>query len=79
MNKLCVLVMAAGKGTRMKSATPKVLQPVLDRPIIDYVTRNVISAGINQEDLAILVGSGGEEVESHITENFPHAKIIWQH
>ena len=79
MNKLCVLVMAAGKGTRMKSATPKVLQPVLDRPIIDYVIRNVLSAGINQEDLAVLVGSGGEEVESHITENFPHAKIIWQH
>ena len=79
MSKLCVLVMAAGKGTRMKSATPKVLQPVLDRPIIDYVILSALSAGITQEDLAVLVGSGGELVESHITEKFPNVKIIWQH
>ena len=79
MKNLCVLVMAAGKGTRMKSATPKVLQPVLDRPIIDYVMGNAISAGINQEDLAVLVGSGGEEVEAHIKEKFPNVKILWQH
>ena len=79
MKNLCVLVMAAGKGTRMKSATPKVLQPVLDRPIIDYVISNALSAGIAQEDLAILVGSGGEQVESHLTKNFPNVKIIWQH
>ena len=79
MNNLCVLIMAAGKGTRMKSALPKVLQPVLDRPIIDYVIRNVLSAGISQEDLAVLVGSGGEIVESHIKEFFPNVKILWQH
>ena len=79
MNNLCVLVMAAGKGTRMKSALPKVLQPVLDRPIIDYVIRNALSAGISQEDLAVLVGSGGEVVESHIKEIFPNVKILWQH
>lgn len=78
MDNLCVLIMAAGKGTRMKSALPKVLQPVLDRPIIDYVIRNVLSAGISQEDLAVLVGSGGELVESHVKESFPDVKILWQ-
>ena len=33
------LVLAAGKGTRMKSALPKVLLPVLDQPILYYVLR----------------------------------------
>ena len=79
MDNLCVLIMAAGKGTRMKSAIPKVLQPVLDSPIIDYVIRNVQSAGVSPENMAVLVGSGGEEVESYITKNFPDVKILWQH
>ena len=42
--------MAAGKGTRMKSAAPKVLQPILDRPIIDYVISSALKAGISPED-----------------------------
>ena len=79
MNTLCVLIMAAGKGTRMKSAVPKVLQPVLDSPIIDYVIRNVQSAGVPPENIAVLAGSGGEKVEAHVTDNFPHVKILWQH
>ncbi len=79
MNNLCVLVMAAGKGTRMKSDVPKVLQTVLDRPMIDYVIRNVQSAGIEAQNMAVLVGSGGEQVEAHITKSFPGVKVLWQH
>lgn len=71
--------MAAGKGTRMKSATPKVLQNILDRPIIDYVLGCVFSAGVSPEDVAVLVGSGGELVEKHLRENFPEElNILWQ-
>ena len=36
-NNLMAIVLAAGKGTRMKSEQPKVLFPVLERPMIDYV------------------------------------------
>ncbi|MBQ6773540.1 MAG: bifunctional UDP-N-acetylglucosamine diphosphorylase/glucosamine-1-phosphate N-acetyltransferase GlmU [Synergistaceae bacterium] len=71
--------MAAGKGTRMKSATPKVLQPVLDRPIIDYVIKNILSVGISPENIGVLVGSGGEQVASHVNKAFPGVKILWQH
>ena len=77
--KLCVLVMAAGKGTRMRSAVPKVLQPVLDSPIIDYVIHTVKAAGVSPENTAVLVGSGGEEVEAHVKKNFPSVNILWQH
>lgn len=79
MASLCVLIMAAGKGTRMRSAVPKVLHQVLDCPMIDYVISNVQSAGINSKDIAVLAGSGGEQVESYITKRFPNVKILWQH
>ena len=36
-NKTGVLILAAGKGTRMHSVQPKVLQKVLDEPILSYV------------------------------------------
>ena len=79
MNNLCVLIMAAGKGTRMKSAAPKVLQPILDRPIIDYVISNALKAGVAPENIGVLVGSGGEQVENHISQTFPAVNILWQH
>ena len=79
MNSLCVLIMAAGKGTRMKSAAPKVLQPILDRPIIDYVISNALKAGVAPENIGVLVGAGGELVEAHITQNFPAVNVLWQH
>lgn len=78
MDNLCVLVMAAGKGTRMKSAYPKVLQPILDRPIIDYVISNALKAGVSPENIGVLVGSGGELVESHISQKFPKVNVLWQ-
>ena len=74
-----VLIMAAGKGTRMRSATPKVLQPILDRPIIDYVINNALTTGISPENICVLIGSGGELVESHLQKTFPSVKILWQH
>ena len=79
MNSLCVLIMAAGKGTRMRSATPKVLQPILDKPIVDYVISNALSAEIPQENICVLVGSGGKAVEEHLQKTFPLVKILWQH
>ena len=80
MSNLCVLVMAAGKGTRMRSATPKVLQPILDHPIIDYVLQSVFDSGIKPENVGVLVGSGGEIVEQHLRKNFPNElNILWQH
>ena len=80
MNDFSVLIMAAGKGTRMRSATPKVLQPILDRPIIDYVLKNVFEVGISPKNTAVLIGSGGELVEEHLRNNFPkELNILWQH
>ncbi|MDX1962606.1 MAG: NTP transferase domain-containing protein [Pirellulales bacterium] len=45
---LIAVVLAAGKGTRMKSDLPKVLVPVLGRPMIEYVLDTLRRAGVAQ-------------------------------
>lgn len=56
------IVMAAGKGTRMKSDLPKVLVPVCGRPMIDYVLDALERAGI--ERTLIVVGYRADDVRA---------------
>ena len=42
-NNLEILILAAGKGTRMNSDTPKVLQPLLGIPMIEHVVAKSLS------------------------------------
>lgn len=74
--RFCVLVLAAGKGTRMHSKTPKVLQQILEEPILGYTLRSAAEAGF--ADTAVVVGFGGEDVEAWLGTEFPDVKIIWQ-
>ncbi|MGD9546925.1 MAG: NTP transferase domain-containing protein [Candidatus Krumholzibacteriia bacterium] len=46
MSKIEAVVLAAGKGTRMKSDLPKVLHPLAGRPLLDHVLDTVEAAGI---------------------------------
>src|SRR6059058_2352743 len=45
---LAAVVMAAGLGTRMKSATPKHLHPLLGRRLVDWVVRAAQDAGVER-------------------------------
>ncbi|WP_457636767.1 bifunctional UDP-N-acetylglucosamine diphosphorylase/glucosamine-1-phosphate N-acetyltransferase GlmU [Oceanithermus sp.] len=55
-----VVLLAAGKGTRMKSALPKVLHPILGRPMIEYAASAALEAGA--ERVVVVIGHGAEEV-----------------
>lgn len=55
------LVLAAGKGTRMKSALPKVLHPLLGKPILAYVI-NLLHA-IDIDRIVVVIGHGGDLVK----------------
>jgi bifunctional UDP-N-acetylglucosamine pyrophosphorylase/glucosamine-1-phosphate N-acetyltransferase/UDP-N-acetylglucosamine pyrophosphorylase len=61
MSKRVAVVMAAGKGTRMKSELPKVLIPVLGRPMLDYVLDALEQAGI--ERIIVVVGYRADDVK----------------
>lgn len=56
------LILAAGKGTRMKSDSPKVLCEVLFKPMIQWVIDACHTAGI--ETICTVVGYRGEQVKS---------------
>src|SRR6059058_3794495 len=47
-NDLAAVVMAGGLGTRMRSATPKHLHPVLGRRMVDWVVRTAEDAGVGR-------------------------------
>lgn len=53
---LTFIVLAAGKGTRMKSVLPKVLHPVAGRPMIEKVISSAKKAGANE--VRVVVGHG---------------------
>src|SRR5262245_9449696 len=55
-----VAILAAGKGTRMKSALPKVLHRVAGLPMIDHVLRT--AATLNPESTVVVVGHMAESV-----------------
>ncbi len=56
------LILAAGEGTRMKSALPKVAHEVLGVPMVCHVVDAVRAAGV--ERVAVVTGHGAEVVES---------------
>ena len=54
MSQRLAIVLAAGKGTRMKSDLPKVLFPALGRPLIEYVLDALDGCGIDR--IVVVVG-----------------------
>ena len=67
------LVLAAGKGTRMKSEIPKVAFPILRKPMIEYIVENIEKSVI--DDIYLVLGYKREVVEDILKER---AKYIYQ-
>lgn len=60
------VILAAGKGVRMRSQMPKVLHQVAGKPMVWYVIQAVKEAGIN--DITLVVGHGRELVEEALAD-----------
>ncbi len=58
------LILAAGKGTRMKSKLPKVLHKVGGVPMVEQVLNTVKAAGTERQ--VVVVGFGGEAVQTYL-------------
>lgn len=76
MSNLKAVILAAGKGTRMKSELPKVLHKIYDRCAIDYVCDACEGAGIN--DINIVVGHKAEQVVEHVKKRENKIKFCYQ-
>ena len=55
------IILAAGKGTRMKSKKYKVLHEVAGKPMVEHVLNNVKQAGVDQ--IVTIIGHGAESVK----------------
>jgi bifunctional UDP-N-acetylglucosamine pyrophosphorylase/glucosamine-1-phosphate N-acetyltransferase len=71
-----VIVLAAGEGTRMKSAVPKVLHGLAGRSLLGHVV--AVARTIEPEHLVVVVGHGRDQVAAHLGELDPHARAVVQ-
>ena len=62
MNPIDVVIMAAGKGTRMKSRLPKVLHRLAGRPLLAHVLDGAAALGVRS--MVVVTGHGAAEVEA---------------
>ena len=68
---LSIVILAAGKGTRMRSDLPKVLQPLAHKPLLGYVID--ASMSFKPKELVVVYGYGGDLVK----KTFPCPHIQW--
>jgi bifunctional UDP-N-acetylglucosamine pyrophosphorylase / glucosamine-1-phosphate N-acetyltransferase len=71
MKKDCAIILAAGEGTRMKSAKPKVLAEVLFKPMLDWVIDRTKESGI--EEICVITGHMSESITAHLGEGIETA------
>jgi len=70
---LIVVVLAAGKGTRMRSTLPKVLHPVAGRPMIQHVL--AAAAALEPAQMVVVVGPEGGAIAEAVR---PHPVVVQQ-
>ena len=75
--KIKSIILAAGKGTRMKSETPKVLHKIFNKEILGYVLGAANNTGKVTENY-VIVGHCAQEVEDYVTKNYNNAKCRLQ-
>ncbi|MCJ8321198.1 MAG: bifunctional UDP-N-acetylglucosamine diphosphorylase/glucosamine-1-phosphate N-acetyltransferase GlmU [Colwellia sp.] len=63
---LSVVILAAGKGTRMRSSLPKVLHPIADKPMVSHVIDS--ARQLNASNIYVVYGFGGDVLKSQLTD-----------
>ncbi|TMO68572.1 bifunctional UDP-N-acetylglucosamine diphosphorylase/glucosamine-1-phosphate N-acetyltransferase GlmU [Pseudoalteromonas aurantia] len=64
---LNTVILAAGKGTRMRSNLPKVLHPIAGKPMVQHVIDNAVALGARATNLVF--GHGGEQLKKALANN----------
>lgn len=70
------VILAAGKGTRMRSDLPKVLHPLAGEPLVAHVVRSARAAGVTR--IVVVVGHGAPQVEAALGPVFTDLRFAVQ-
>ncbi len=70
------IILAAGEGTRMKSARPKVLHEMAGRSLLGHALAAVSAAGA--DSLVVVIGPDRPDVAAEVSRLAPHARIAVQ-
>ncbi|HAE47302.1 MAG TPA: bifunctional UDP-N-acetylglucosamine diphosphorylase/glucosamine-1-phosphate N-acetyltransferase GlmU, partial [Tistrella mobilis] len=73
MTRITCIVLAAGKGTRMRSDLPKVLHAVAGRAMVLHVIDGARS--LSPDRIAVVVGAGGERVRAVLARAAPEVTV----
>ncbi len=73
METTTAIVLAAGQGTRMKSALPKVMHTVCGLPIVHFGVQAALDAGCSE--VVVVVGHGRQLVEEYLARAFDRARV----
>ena len=68
MKKVKAVILAAGKGTRMKSELPKVIHKALGKPMVEYSIEAAVEAGADMSDVCLVVGHKADMVKDVVGE-----------
>lgn len=66
-----IIILAAGQGTRMRSALPKVLHKVGHRSLLEHV--HALAASLSPDQITLIYGHGGEQVP----QTLAHLDATW--
>ena len=72
---LHTIILAAGKGTRMHTNLPKVMQPLAGRPMINHV---ITTAGTLTNKISTIIGYKKDVLNEHLSANFKNVEIFVQ-
>lgn len=73
---LAVVILAAGKGSRMKSDLAKVLHPIAGEPMLGHIIK--AAQNLNPERLVVVTGHSAENVEKYIANTFTGVDTVRQ-
>jgi len=72
---LSVVILAAGKGTRMRSSLPKVLHEVADKPMVSHVID--AARQLSAENIYLVYGFGGEVLKAKLAEDSANENLTF--
>jgi bifunctional UDP-N-acetylglucosamine pyrophosphorylase/glucosamine-1-phosphate N-acetyltransferase len=73
MQTTTAILLAAGQGTRMKSAIPKVMHRLCGLPIVHFGVQAALDAGCGE--VIVVVGHGRQLVEDYLAQAFPDMRV----